>query len=334
MSAVFGTLALSAAAAIAFAAGTSLLVGAFWPLLQRGASRRHPAARARFAFGAAVAPAIAPLVGVGLCLAPGVLVWLGLHGDHCLEHPSHPHLCLVHPSAMLPTAVVLQGVAAFAATLLGAALVQIVVRVASGRRSLARLRSAASRCTEPGVYLVESDRAFSLTAGLGRSGIFLSTALAEALAPTHLTAVVSHERAHVRSRDGLKTLAARVLSWPHLPWVRRSILAELELSMERACDEQAGQEVGDRLVVAEAILAAERLVASAPRRNSLLGSPLLAFGGSSVPARVRGLLAEPVADRRPAAGWVACGVLGVCILLAEPLHHATEHALGLLLGVH
>ena len=105
----------------------------------------------------------------------------------------------------------------------------------------------------------------------------------------------------------------------------------MELATERACDEEAGSRLGDRLVVAEAILAAERLLASTSTRSP---GPLLAFGGSSVPARVHGLLAEPVARRGRAGWWPAGGLLGACLLLADPLHHATEHLLGLLLGAH
>ena len=129
----------------------------------------------------------------------------------------------------------------------------------------------------------------------------------------------------------LRTLVAHVLSWLHLPAVRRSILAELELATERACDEEAASRLGDRLVVAEAILAVERLLASTSARHP---GPLLAFGGSSVPARVHGLLAEPVARRGRGGWWTAGGLLVACLLLADPLHHATEHLLGLLLGAH
>lgn len=329
MSPMLATLAMAAAAGIGFAAATSLSLAVSWSGLQRRFAHRHPEARARVALQAAIAPVVVPIALVALCLAPGLLGWLGLHADHCVQHPAHPHLCLVHPAAMLtaPTALLLALGVTLA--LLGGALLQVVRDAARGQRSLRRLRTAASRCLAPGVHLVESDRAFSLTAGLGQSEIFLSTALAEALAPEHLAAVVAHEQAHVRSRDGLKTLAARVLSWPHFPAVRRAILAELELAMEQACDEHAGGRVGDRLVVAEAILAAERLLAATPTR-----SPLLAFGGSSVPDRVRGLLAEPVDDRRLPGGWVAGALLGAFLLLADPLHHTTEHVLGLLLGAH
>ena len=328
VSATLGTLALMATAGIGFAVGTSLLLAAGWPLVLRSGQRRHPDAQARLALAAAIAPGVAPILMIGLCLAPGALGLLGLHADHCVQHAAHPHLCLVHPTAMLTVLSASLLVLAFA--LYGAAALRVAAYAARTRRSVRALRSAASRCVTPGVHCVDSERPFSVTAGLGQSEIYLSSALADALAPAHLDAVIEHERAHAGRRDGLRMLAARVLSWPHLPPVRRSILASLELATERACDEQAGDRIRNRLAVAEAILAAERLMASAPSRGP---EPLLAFGGSSVPARVQGLLSErPVAGRR-IAGWgkAAVGVIA-CVLLADSLHHVTEHVLGLLLG--
>ncbi|MCL4684927.1 M56 family metallopeptidase [Myxococcota bacterium] len=329
MSAAFGTLALMAVAGLGFAAGTSLVLAAAWPILGRRLRRGHPEARAWVALAAAIAPTVVPMVLLGLCLAPGALGLLGLHADHCVQHPGHPHLCLVHPTAMLTasSALLLGLVLALVA---GGAL-GVALRAARTRRVLAGLRNAPARCLAPGVRCIESERAFSLTAGLGRGEIFVSRALADALAPAHLDAVIEHERAHARRRDGLRRLAAQILSWPHLPAVRRAILAELEMATEQACDEEAGRRLGDRLIVAEAILAAERLVASASAERP---GPLLAFGGSAVPARVHGLLAEPVARPGPAGWWMAGGLLVVASLLTDPLHHATEHVLGQLLGLH
>ncbi len=329
MSGALGTLALVAATGIGFAAGTSLLLAVAWPFLRRGSRHRHPEARARIALATAVAPVVAPIVLVGLCLAPGILVLLGLHTDHCSQHPDHPHLCIVHPTAMLtaPSAFFL----ALSLVLLGGAVLRVALHALRTQRSLRDLRIATSRRLAPGVRCVDSARPFSLTAGLQGSQTYISTAMADALDPGHLAAVIEHERAHARRRDGLRRLAAHVLSWPHVPRVRRSILTELELATERACDEEAGSRLGDRLVVAEAILAAERLLVSTAR-----GRPgaLLAFGGSSVPARVHGLLADPVARRGRAGWWLAGGLTVACLSMADPLHHAAEHVLGLLLGAH
>lgn len=173
---------------------------------------------------------------------------------------------------------------------------------------------------------ISSRRPFSLTSGFWRPEIWVSTGLSEALAPAQLEVVVAHERAHARRRDSLRRLLAAVGSLPHLPPIRRALRDELALASEQACDEAAGREVGDRLAVAEAILAVERLLARAPQHPALS-----AFGGSAVEARLESLLAAEAAPPG-GGGWFAAGVaLFALALLALPLHHATEHALGLLL---
>jgi Zn-dependent protease with chaperone function len=329
-----GTLALALLAGIGFAAATSAVLALAWPALGRGLARRHPATRAAAALAAAAAPGALPILLILLCFTPGLLGLAGLHADHCVHHPGHPHLCLVHPTALLTTP--LAGLLAAAGGLLLLAAARGTRRLARSRREIADLRLGATGGVAPGVKLVESDRPFSVTAGLGTGlggcEIFVSTALAQALAPAQLEAVVAHERAHARRRDGLRRTLARALSLPHLPWLRHRLLAELELATERACDEEAGRQIGDRLRVAEAILAAERLLSGSPAPAHPV---LLAFGGSSVAERVRGLLGEPPARTPQAAVLLAASALLLAALsLADPLHHATEHVLGLLLGAH
>jgi hypothetical protein len=133
------------------------------------------------------------------------------------------------------------------------------------------------------------------------------------------------------TRRGSRRCAARLLSWPHLPALRRALLAELALFSEQACDAEAARRVGDRLLVAEAILAVERLLAA---RAPVEAAALPAFGGSPVAERVRELLAPertppPAASTRGLAAFGALGVL-TALALADPLHHATEHLIGLL----
>lgn len=327
MSGPLATLTLASVAGIGFALATSVAVAIAWALLRRWLHRQHPARRARVALVCAVAPTVVPVLLVALCLAPGGVGLLGFGVDHCIHHPSHPHLCLVHSTAILTFPFVMLLAIGFA--LVAYAVASYGLRLAAARRTLVQLRSGVVGDLAPGVRCVRSARPFSVTSGMGRGEIFVSSALADALHPSHLEAVIEHERAHVRRRDGLRRMLAHMLSWILPPALRREILAELDLATERACDEEAGGRIGDRFVVAEAILAAERLLGAAPVADDWA---FLALGGSSVPARIRGLLAEPAADRRRSGWWWAGALFVASCLLAAPLHHVTEHALALLLG--
>lgn len=319
MSGAIATLALAAIAWGLMAAATAAGVALLWPLWRRLRRGGSPEARAREALCAAVAPSALPALLIAVCLFPGLLAASGLRSDHCLRHPDHPHLCLAHPRASLPLAA-----AAIAAALCiaGAAVAGRAGRVALGHRALAGLSGAAGEPLAPGVRRVASGSALCVTAGLLRPRIFVSNALVRALPSEQLDAVIEHERAHARRRDPLRQLAARVLSWPHLPRLRRRLLDELSLATERSCDEDAGRRIGDRLRVAESILTVERLAMAS------LPAMVAEIGGSSVAERVRGLLDAPPPASRGGAFWIACGALvGLAFYLADPLHHEVEHAL-------
>jgi Zn-dependent protease with chaperone function len=322
-----GTLALAALAASTFAAATALAVAFAHPWLRRGLSRSHPAARADAELVAALAPAALAACGLALCFAPSALALLRLGADHCLRHAEHPHLCLLH-HGFAPTPLLSLGLAV-GASVAAVGLARAARREARGRRWLARLVAAPGGAFAPGVRVVQSEAAFCFTAGFLRPRIYLSAAFARALPPAQLAAALEHERAHARRRDALRLWLARALAWVHLPAVRARVLADLALACEQACDEEAGRRLGDRLRVAEAILAAERALAGAPPIPALAAA---GFGHGSTAARVQSLLAEP---RRPAPGTLRRLLLASLLLAApaaaDPLHHATEHLLGLLL---
>lgn len=327
MSGWLGTLALAALAAGGFAAVTALGVSLAYPWLGRALRRAHPASRADAALAAALAPAALAGLALALCFAPSVLALVGLGADHCLRHAEHPHLCLIHHpfAATLPLSLGLAAAAGATAFGLGRA----ARREARARRWLARLDLASGAAVAPAARVVESDAAFCFTAGWVRPRIYLSSSFARALPPAQLAAALEHERAHARRRDALRLGLARALAWAHLPAMRARILDDLALASEQACDEEAGRRLGDRLRVAEAILAAERALASAPPTPVLSAS---GFGQGSIAARVESLLAEP---RRPSPGTLRRLLLASLLLsapaAADPLHHATEHLLGVLL---
>jgi Zn-dependent protease with chaperone function len=326
MSDMLATLALAILCVLGFAVLTALLSAALWPLCRRLLRRRHPIVRARAAFAFAVAPVAVPLLLLALCLAPGIASWLGLQEDHCLHHAGHAHLCLAHPTLALsaPLALVL----AVACAGLVAGVARGARRLARSQRELAALPLHACDDFAPGVHRVASARAFSVTSGLLRPQIWLSTALAEALPARQLDAVLAHERAHARRRDALRRLVAGVASWAHWPRLRRALRAALALASEQACDEAAARSLVDRLAVAEAILAAERLLAGVRSPEHLA---LASFAGSAVEARVRSLLDGAPPEPMRGLFWLAPAALAAAIVLTPLLHHATEHVLGRLL---
>lgn len=318
MSGLWGMLAAGTLAVLGFALLAAAALAVLAPPILRRAGTRSPAERARLAFRLGVAPAAFGLLATALCFLPGIAGLVGLAQDHCLQHDDgHLHLCLVHRPA-------LSGVAEFAA--LGAValfLLVLLVREVRARILVRRLWQTAAFWNGP---LVEVDvpLPFAITVGRLRPKVVLSSALRAALPPRQLDVVVAHETAHAHRRDALRRFLLDLLAFLHLPALRRRLITEHALACEQACDEVAAQVTGDRLLVAETILAVERLLPHRP----LLGA---AFADSNVEARVGSLLAPAPAARnaRGTAVWIAFA-LGLSLVLADLLHHFTETLLGVL----
>lgn len=281
-----------------------------------------PSVRAWMLLAWAAFPAALAAALLALTLWPSVGAALGLAVDHCPAHLGHVHVCLHHLPASGPVAagVVALGIVGLAS----ASGFLVAIRAARAANRLAALRSFD---VAPGIGAVESAEPIAITVGWFRPRVLISTALLERLTLPQLAVVLAHERAHAQRRDALALTAARLLALAHLPPVRRRIVAELALACEQTCDEIAALECGDRVLVAETIVAAERAVASAPR-----AAAALAFGGSDVADRVESLLEGPRDAPRPrGAHWVllAAGTLAGAAI-APHVHHWTESLLDLL----
>ena len=129
---------------------------------------------------------------------------------------------------------------------------------AQGTRALRRLLRSAGQPVPASVAAVTEElgiaryvdvlataEAFAVTHGLRRPRILLSTGLVEALDTAELTAVLVHERHHLRRRDPLRLLAARVLAgygWylPLLRWWAARLALRRELAADRAATTHTG----------------------------------------------------------------------------------------------
>lgn len=300
------------------------------PRLRRALRRVEPAQRAL----ALRALLLAPVVGGGLatllCFLPKTLDGLLPHVDHCAAHADgHVHFCVNHPPEMIGGDVA-GGVLLF---LVLAAVVLTAtrgLRLRSSMRQLQGLLRIARHDARRGVWVVDAPLPVALSVGLRRSRTLLSRGLLETTPAAVVDVVVAHEHAHARRRDGLWKVTTQLLGWAHLPTMARALEADLDLACEQACDEEAAAVVGDRLRVAEALVAVARRRENAPD----FAPAALAFGAGSVGARVHSLLAPPSRHRAGRGlSWAALAVAVVAAAaLADPLHHWTETFLHYVLG--
>jgi len=265
-------------------------------------------------------------------MLPSAIAFATQAGDHCGHHDGHPHLCPWHlpdhgsvlgwvllPACGAWVASRVQAPARAAAT--GAELASGLDRSVSdsvlGRRD----------APEGEVVVVDSSLVFAATVGLLRPRVFVSRGLRARLNPDEFRAVLAHEQGHARRRDALRLALVRSL-WSLVPaTLSGPLLTELSVACEEACDQEAAALVGDPLIVADAIVAVSRALGG----DQLPLSMSVGFGACATDRRVRRLL-DPARGRSTLGLVSLTGAALLVLALAEPLHHATETFLGLLLG--
>jgi Zn-dependent protease with chaperone function len=125
------------------------------------------------------------------------------------------------------------------------------------------------------VDVVAAREPFAVTYALVRPRILVSTALAAALTPAEITAVLAHEREHLRRRDPLRLLATRLIcGWywylPAARWLGHRSALRRELAADRAAVGSAGPGVlAGALLKLAALPACPALAAARPPGEEL-----------------------------------------------------------------
>ena len=204
----------------------------------------------------------------------------------------------------------------------------VAVRAAAGSRALQKLVRAAGRPVPPSIQneaavlecaarldVVAAEEAFAVTYGLIRPRILVSTGLATALTPAEVSAVLAHEREHLRCRDPLRLLAARLAAaWacylPAARWLWGGAMLRHELAADRAAAGRAG-----RSVLAGALLK----LASTPTCPAVAAASPAGDGPRSLEARVSQLEAGRPPRQRPAVSRLLSSAGAVALLAAASM---------------
>lgn len=293
-----------------------------YPLIRLKLIRLRASHRAMAIATWAAMPPVAGVLLTGICFLPSSLSLAGLSADHCLDHgDGHTHICLNHgPESSGLTAA---GIAIATLVPLTALLARELREYTRLRRLLSMLELTSRKCRNRDIRVLDTPIPLAFAAFLIRPRVFISSALITSLPQQLLDVVIEHERAHVRRRDRFIRAIVSLLSGFYTPRIRTRLIEDLSLACEQACDEEAAARVGDRLRVASAILAVERMRQELPALPSLAGS---SFGGSNIALRVFSLVQGAV--RPPASGrhwiWVGVALAGLTLLASDTIHHAAE----------
>jgi hypothetical protein len=145
--------------------------------------------------------------------------------------------------------------------------------------------------TDETLVFVDDDRPHAYAVGGRKPRIVISRGLLRSLAPGERRAVLSHETAHLRHHHHLHLLALR-LSAAANPLLRPFVPAGV-LAVERWADEETAITIGDRTLVARALLRA----ALAGAEHGRLPQGVLAHSTGDVSRRVKALMQEPPRPR-------------------------------------
>jgi len=299
-------------------------------LIVRGPGRRilqwDPAARHRALVLLAALPVLTAAALMLSAILPSLLSLELPSFDHCAVHnDGHPHLCFVHlPRVGMNTTAI--GLLVLVVAAAAAHAVRTARRMARASRVLRMLALSGDERGDLGATIVETPQPVCLAAGLLHPRVLLSRGLLDVLTGDEQAIVLAHERAHVRRRDALVASVVRALATLHFPATRRWLIRELDIAAEQACDEAAGETLGDRVAVASAILAVKRAGLNA--EVGALAPVAVSFGEQAAERRVLSLLADPSPPRSVAAlaAFFVLATLGLLVASGQ-LHHTVESLL-------
>lgn len=185
----------------------------------------------------------------------------------------------------------------------------VALRAAADSRALRSLLRAAGRPVPPSILnraaaldcasrvdAVAGEEAFAVTYGLVRPRILVSTGLAAALTVGEIDAVLAHEREHLRHRDPLRMLAARLAAaWGWYLPAARWLAGRATLRRELAADWAAAGCTGPSMLAGALLKLASTSVCESVAAASHGGD-----GQKSLEARVIQLEAGRPPRHRPA----------------------------------
>lgn len=329
MTPAFRLALLSSTALVLLGSATTFLVSLGYPRVRARLARLPPDVRARLVLAWTALPWLVSACLLVLCFIPSLLSLLGLAADHCPAHDDgHLHVCFAHARAY-PVSTVEWALVTIGALAVGGVAARLfLAQIRTWRVVESLLRVAGDEVRAGG--LVASTEPLAVTAGLVRPLVLVSTGLRSRLSGRHLDAVLAHERAHARRRDPLLLLTVAMLGAAHLPRTRALLMADAAAACEKAADEEAAREVGDRVLVAEAIVAVERALREPVRKPFGLA---VGMAGCAAAARVEAMLADPIpaAPTVRSLRYLAWPVLAVgALLVSYEIHHLTETVLDLI----
>lgn len=233
---------------------------------------------------------------------------------------------------------VLVALASVGAVLLSGAAARTLIAVMRHRRLLREWLDRAEPIALDGVSIpaLAIHTTFPIVAVVGilRPRLVVARRVLDECPPEELAAILAHEGVHIARNDNARRMLLLAMPDP-LAWLR--VGREMDLAWhdaaEQVADEAAGEGRGDagRVALAAALVRVARMVPAGQTLGEIPASAL--YRGEPLETRVRRLL-DPIPPRPKAPRhyqWIAlAGLLGLAIVLLNPIHELLEAAITLL----
>ncbi len=290
-----------------------LVLASLYPLLRSMLLRCHPATASNLVLTLLSFPFLASLLASVLLFTPYLAI--NPFSNHVHSVDCDEQFAALHSPWVVGCAL---GIAAIT---LGLMLLRMLRHMAATMR----LKKQLLMLAEPGGewHLLPNKEKLVFTLGWLKNSIFITDGLLRECSSAELDIILKHEQAHMKRKDNLRMLMARVLLMLFPPALARPFQDDLHLFAEAACDYSsvAGH---DPLDVAETLLRMQRLM---PDRVQCFNHTISsAYVGTEVENRVKLLLAGTSFKRRlripPIVYLITLVILS--LLLVDPLHHGME----------
>ena len=186
----------------------------------------------------------------------------------------------------------------------------LVIVVMMARTALKDIHGVRAAPDGGAVTVVADGTPIAYTVPGRRRRIVVSTGMLRTLDAGERRALFAHERSHLRRRHSRYVAVGRMAATA-VPALR-PLAAELRFATERWADEDAAAEVGDRSLVARALLSAA--LASVDERDA---AALLALSGADIADRIEALMeVEPETVWRPMTPAFQLAIVALVTTLA------------------
>ena len=170
-------------------------------------------------------------------------------------------------------------------------------------------------------HLMETEKPLAFSVGMLKPVSVISSGLMNQLTTKQLSIVCRHEAIHAHYKDSLFKWALKLVSFFHVPKVKRALLNAHASALEFRADQDVAKTVKSNIDVAETLIKVQRIMGSTSETESLCQ-----FLGTEIEQRIHFLLStNPCLHLTNKAIFRFALTLIICTLLGSvPLHNAVE----------